>query len=116
MAEQTKLTIEITAGHCLGGVGNDVYPGQVLVAPRDLSIADAWKKIRMGYARILPNAPEPGSGPPQEAPGPAPVTHGDPVIASRDPEIKAQAAPPAESLTDAASPQAQRGRIRSGGR
>ena len=43
MPDQT-LTIEITTGHCLGGEGNDVYPGQVLVAPKDLSIAEARKK------------------------------------------------------------------------
>lgn len=102
MADQTKLTIEITAGHCLGGEGNDVYPGRVLVAPRDLSIADAWKKVRMGYARVVPNAPEAVA-----PPGPAPVTHGDPAIASRDPEIEAP---------EAVSPPAHRGRLRTGGR
>jgi len=59
MADQEKLTIEITTGHCLGGVGNDVYPGEVLVAPEDLSIAEARKKVRMGYARIVPNVPKP---------------------------------------------------------
>ena len=113
MADQTKLTIEITAGHCLGGEGNDVYPGRVLVAPRDLSIADAWKKVRMGYARVVPNAPEavapPAAGPEPESapPGPAPVTHGDPVIASRDPEIEAP---------EAVTPPAHRGRLRTGGR
>jgi hypothetical protein len=89
MTEQTKLTIEITTGHCLGGVGNDVYPGQVIEAPKDLSIAEAWKKVRIGYARIVPNAPEPGRASPEETPGPAPVTHGDPVVATRDPVVDA---------------------------
>jgi hypothetical protein len=84
MAEQEKLTIEITTGHCLGGVGNDVYPGQVLVAPKDLSIADARKKVRMGYARVIPNAPEPK---------PATVTHQDPALESRDPDTEAPDAP-----------------------
>ena len=79
MADKEKLTIEITTGHCLGGVGNDVYPGQVLVAPKDLSIADARKKVRMGYARVIPNAPEPR---------PTTVTHQDPVLESRDPETE----------------------------
>lgn len=95
MPDPAMLTIEITTGHCLGGVGNDVYPGQVLVAPKDLSIADAWKKVRMGYARIVPNAAEaaapqaPGPESSDETPGPAPVTHGDPVVASRDPAVEA---------------------------
>jgi hypothetical protein len=87
MAEQEKLTIEITTGHCLGGVGNDVYPGQVLVAPKDLSIADARKKVRMGYARVIPNAPEPE--PDKKKSGAAVVTHQDPALESRDPETEA---------------------------
>jgi len=105
MADQT-LTIEITSGHCLGGEGNDVYPGQVLVAPRDLSIADARKKVRMGYARVIPDAPEAG---PEgtEAAGPAVVTHPDPAIESRDPDMEAPEAPPSA---------ARRGRSRTGGR
>ena len=74
MTDQSKLTIEITTGHCLGGEGNDVYPGQVLEAPKDLSIADALKKVRMGYARMIPNAP-----------APATIVNQDPVIDSRDP-------------------------------
>lgn len=98
MADQQTLTIEITTGHCLGGEGNDVYPGQVLVAPRDLSIIDARKKVRMGYARAIPNAPE--AGPEStEVPGPAVVTHQDPAVESRDPVIEAPDAvvPPAEA-------------------
>ena len=91
MTDQTKLTIEITTGHCLGGEGNDVYPGQVLVAPRDLSIAEARKKVRMGYARIVSNAPnpEPETKGAKEAAGPAVVTHQDPALESRDPVIDA---------------------------
>jgi hypothetical protein len=53
MAQPETLTIEITAGHCLGGQGNDVYPGQRLTAPKDLTILEALKKVRMGYARII---------------------------------------------------------------
>ena len=87
MADQVKLTIEITTGHCLGGEGNDVYPGQVLVAPKDLSIADARKKVRMGYARVIPNAPEPGPETEEDA-GPAAVAHADPDVESRDPVTK----------------------------
>ncbi len=89
MTELTTLTIEITTGHCLGGVGNDVYPGKLLVAPKDLSIVDAWKKVRQGYARIVPNAEEPGPGSQTETPGHPPVTHGDPVVVDRDPEVQA---------------------------
>ena len=101
MADQPKLTIEITTGHCLGGEGNDAYPGQVLVAPKDLSIADAMKKVRMGYARIVPNAPEPDPDT-EERSEPAIVTHQDPAVESRDP------------VTDA--PEGRRGRSRTGGR
>ena len=100
-----KLTIEITTGHCLGGEGNDVYPGQVLEAPRDLSIADALKKVRMGYARIVPNAPEPNE---EGASRPATVTQGDPAIESRDPVVEAPEA--------AVPPEGRRSRSRTGGR
>jgi hypothetical protein len=84
MADTQTLTIEITTGHCLGGEGNDVYPGQVLVAPRDLPLAEARKKVRMGYARVVTDdeAAAPGA---TAAPGPAVVTHGDPAAESRDP-------------------------------
>jgi hypothetical protein len=91
MADKEKLTIEITTGHCLGGVGNDVYTGQVLVAPKDLSIADARKKVRMGYARVVPNAPEPESD--KKKSGATVVTHQDPAIESRDPDTEAPDAP-----------------------
>jgi hypothetical protein len=102
MADQT-LTIEITTGHCLGGEGNDVYPGQVLVAPRDLSIAEARKKVRMGYAREIPSTPKAGPVG-TEAPGPAVVTHQDPAVESRDP------------ASEEAPEAARRGRSRTGGR
>ncbi len=84
MKEQGKLTIEVTTGHCLGGEGNDVCPGQVLVAPRDLSLAEAWKKVRMGYARLIPDKPETGPVS-MEASGPVSVKNQDPVAQNRDP-------------------------------
>ena len=102
MADQLKLTIEITTGHCLGGEGNDAYPGQVLVAPKDLSIADARKKVRMGYARIIPNAPEPGPEPEEDS-GHALVAHADPAIEARDPITEPPRSP-------------RKGRSRTGGR
>lgn len=84
MMEHDKLTIEITTGHCLGGEGNDVCPGQVLVAPRDLPVAEAWKKVRMGYARVIPDKPD--SGPQStEASEPPAVTNQDPIPEDRDP-------------------------------
>ncbi len=101
MTEQGKLTIEVTTGHCLGGEGNDVFPGQVLVAPIDLSIADARKKVRMGYARVIPSQPEVGPEAP-EASGPAVLINPDPAPESRDPA----------TLT----PQKHRGRQQTGGR
>lgn len=101
MMEQGKLTIEVTTGHCLGGEGNDVFPGQVLVAPKDLSIADARKKVRMGYARVIPSQPEVGPEAP-EASGPAVLSNRDPTPESRDP--------------DTLTPQRHRGRQQTGGR
>ena len=101
MTEQGKLTIEVTTGHCLGGEGNDVFPGQVLVAPKDLSIADARKKVRMGYARIIPSQPEVGPEAP-EASGPAVLINPDPAPENRDPDTMA--------------PQGRKGRQQTGGR
>ena len=91
MADQQTLTIEITTGHCLGGVGNDVYPGDVLEAPRDLSIEEARKKVRLGYARVIETNES----------APTIVTQ-NPVVESRDPEIE--------------TPIRRRGRPRAGGR
>ena len=101
MTEQGTLTIEVTTGHCLGGEGNDVFPGQILVAPRDLSIAEARKKVRMGYARVVPSVPEAGPEAPA-ASGPAAIKHGDPTPENRE--------------TDTMAPQGRGGRPRAGGR
>lgn len=84
MPENT-LTIEITTGHCLGGAGNDVYPGQVLEAPRDLPLAEAMRKVRGGYARVVPT-PRPVAAQPSTEP--APVDTRDPDVTTRDPEIR----------------------------
>lgn len=103
MTEAKTLRIEILVGHCLGGAGNDVYPGQVLEAPRDLSLADAMAKIRTGYARELPRVSSPDPGPAASATGGGPeepdggpdeesrtqtVTTRDPVPENRDPDIR----------------------------
>lgn len=101
MTEQGTLTIEVTTGHCLGGEGNDVFPGQILVAPRDLSIAEARKKVRMGYARVVPFVPEAGPEAPAVS-GPAAINHGDPIPENREPDTMA--------------PQGRGGRPRAGGR
>ncbi len=101
MTEHGTLTIEVTTGHCLGGEGNDVLPGKILVAPRDLSIAEARKKVRMGYARVVPSVPEAGSEAP-DASGPAAVSYADPVPDDRDPTTSA--------------PDGRKGRPRAGGR
>ncbi len=101
MTEQGTLTIEVTTGHCLGGEGNDVFPGQILVAPRDLSIAEARKKVRMGYARVVPFVPEAGPEAPAVS-GPAAINQGDPTPENREPDTMA--------------PQGRGGRPRAGGR
>jgi len=106
MADPTKgLTIEVTTGHCLGGEGHDVYPGTILVAPRDLSIEDALKKVRSGYARIVPDTTVPGPAVVGSA-GSDAVTHGDPPVENRDPVVEAPTVAPAP----------HRGRFRTGGR
>jgi hypothetical protein len=105
MTDTTMLTIEITTGHCLGGEGHDVYPGKILVAPRDLSLADAWKKVRQGYARVVSEAlpgPSDTLGPEPLSSGPAIVTSGDPAPDRRDPALEA--------------PQDRRGRLSAGPR
>lgn len=88
MGPEETLRIEITTGHCLGGEGNDVYPGQILTAPKDLSMIEARKKVQLGYARLISSAPPAGSEG-REASGPAIVTHRDPSPESRDPIIQA---------------------------
>jgi len=101
MTEQGTLTIEVLTGHCLGGEGNDVFPGQILVAPRDLPITEARKKVRMGYACVIPFASE--AGPEALAvSGPAAISHGDPAGDDRDPMTP--------------TPEGRRGRPRAGGR
>ena len=101
MTEQGTLAIEVTTGHCLGGEGNDALPGQILVAQRDLSIADARKKVRIGYARVIPSVPE--AGPETLAvSGPATIIHGDPTPENREPDTMA--------------PQGRGSRPRAGGR
>jgi len=101
MTEHGMLTIEVTTGHCLGGEGNDVLPGQILVAPRDLSTAEARKKVRMGYARVVSNVPEAGPDAPV-ASGPVAISHADPAPEDRDPMTPA--------------PEGRKGRPRAGGR
>ena len=101
MTEQGTLTIEVISGHCLGGEGNDVFPGKIMVAPRDLSLAEARKKVRMGYARVVPPVPEAGPETPPSS-GPAVNNNGDPDPEDRDPESPA--------------PKKRKGRPRAGGR
>ncbi len=83
--EPTTVTIEITTGHCLGGLGNDVYPGTVLVAPRDISVKEALRKVQTGYARLVSGAPADSAPMADPPPTPGVIAHGDPVVASRDP-------------------------------
>ena len=88
MTVQETLTIEITTGHCLGGEGNDVCPGQILVAPKDLPVVEAWKKVRMGYARVLTKAQKAGPES-MEATGPVTVINQDPSPDHREPTTEA---------------------------
>jgi hypothetical protein len=90
MADPIKLTIEITVGHCLGGAGNDVYPGERISAPGRTSVAEALAKVRMGYARVVQEGPS-GPGAIMPGSGPGSVINGDPQIETRDPEIEGSA-------------------------
>jgi hypothetical protein len=101
MTEQGTLIIEVTTGHCLGGEGNDIFPGQILVAPRDLSLAEALKKVRMGYARVILSATEAGPVAAAAA-GLTEVRHADPAPEARDPTMF--------------TPEGRKGRPRAGGR
>lgn len=83
------LRIQILVGHCLGGEGRDVYPGDVLSAPGDISPEAAELKVRRGWARVIPNA----------------IETRDPAPETRDPEVKEPASQPAH-----------KGRPRAGGR
>lgn len=67
------MTIEVTTGHCLGGEGNDVYPGMVLVAPGDITLEQAEQMLRRGFARLV--IPKPV------------ITYADPMPETRDPEL-----------------------------
>lgn len=78
-----ELRIQITVGHCLGGVGKDVRPGTIMVAPRDLPIEAARHKLRIGYARLAPE--ETVMPPPVTPPGRIEVR--DPAAESGDPEV-----------------------------
>lgn len=72
-----KRAIEILVGHCLGGVGNDVYPGTKMVVPDQLSLADAEAKVAMGYAKwFVQGQPGPG-GVAMPLPGPDAVPTSD---------------------------------------
>ena len=100
-------TGKTTLARLLAGRGGATFVAvsAVLSGVKELreSIAEARKKVRMGYAREIPSAPKAGPAG-TEAPGPAVVTHQDPALESRDPAI--EEAPEA----------ARRGRSRTGGR
>jgi hypothetical protein len=97
VADPNKMRIEIVTGHCLGGEGNDVYPGEIIEAPGRLTVAAALEKVRQGYARIVHDLAE--SGPAElHSAGPGPmgrvVLNRDPQIEVRDPETPGEDMPP----------------------
>lgn len=98
-----ELEIEVTIGHCLGGPGNDVFPGDRLKAPGQISIASARAKVRDGLAKLVSERLEPE---PVVSRDPAPESR-DPAADHRDPLMTSAAAPPAaEGQTSAASSEA----------
>lgn len=82
-----KFSIQIIVGHCLGGVGNDIYPGTVLEVPGDVSPEEARRKLRLGFARLYSPPPQTG---PQATPacGPDTVINGDPDLENADPDVE----------------------------
>jgi len=53
MEDLAQLRIRILIGHCLGPAAGNVYIGDELTAPTDLSIAEARRKVTMGYAEVI---------------------------------------------------------------
>jgi len=87
-----ELEIEITQGHCVGGDLGDVYPGDRLRAPAQLTIAEARAKVRDRLARLIDER-LPAAAP--AAPAAEVVETRDPAIETRDPLITSAAVPPA---------------------
>jgi hypothetical protein len=75
MEDLAKLTIRVLIGHCLGPAKGDVYEDQELTAPGDLSIAEARRKVVMGYAEVVSS----------QLRAPAPIVHRDTEPVNRDP-------------------------------
>ncbi len=48
------MAIKIDRAHCLGGAGRDVAAGEILVAPRDLPVEEAMRKVLIKYAHEIP--------------------------------------------------------------
>ena len=81
--------IEILVGHCLKA-GTDVYEGDRLEVPKDLTQDHADALVRKRWARWIaaePEQPKP-EPPPVEKAESATVKHGDPEIETRDPETQ----------------------------
>ena len=86
MPDAGTLSVRVIKGHCLGGPGNDVFPGQVLTAPGDISVKQAERMIRIGYAvRSKAAPPKPAPDPGGEAD--VKVTTRDPAPEHRDPPV-----------------------------
>lgn len=98
-----EIEIEITVGHCIGdGKLGDVYPGDRLTAPKQLSLSEARAKVRDRLAKLID---ERLPGPRVEQAAPA-VESRDPIIEHRDPLMTSAAVPPAAGVqTSAKSPE-----------
>lgn len=87
-----RLAIKILVGHCLGGVGNDVKVGKILIAPDDLTFPEALRKVHIGYACIVPEPAPKSSAPTIQAPRPiTPAIHRDPFVQNGEPTIEEHA-------------------------
>jgi len=93
MSAKDTTRVEVTKGHSLGGVGNDVRPGQILAVPGDLDPLKARHMVRRGWGRWVPaEKPQKASGGPPRAEDRVEVR--DPAVEHRDPDIGTHETPP----------------------
>jgi len=92
MPAKGGFRVKVTKGHCLGGAGNDVRPGQVLAVPDELDPLKAMNMVKKGWGRMLPpeTVAKTSSGPKKDDK----VQVRDPGVEHRDPGVEKPEEPP----------------------
>ncbi len=80
MEDLAQLKIRILIAHCLGPATGNVYVGDMMTAPAELTIAEARRKVAMGYAEVLES----------KLKGAEAIVHRDTEPTHRDPDGPAQ--------------------------